>query len=453
MNDTIVAIATSSGISSIGIIRISGKDTFKIIDDIFKTNNNEKRANSIKYGHIIYENQKIDEVLVSFFVKPNSFTREDVCEINCHGGTVILNKILQIVISKGARLAQPGEFTKRAFLNGRIDLSEAEAVIDIINSKTDKVLKEAEKQLSGVLSDKISQIEKQLLDIISDVEANIDYPEYDVEEVSNYKLNTSLDRIQKDLETLIHSFDTGKILKEGISIALVGKPNVGKSSILNMLLGEDRAIVTDVAGTTRDTIEEYINIKGIPVKVVDTAGIRDTDDVVEKIGVDKSLKKIDEADIVIAIFDISDIFDNQDMQILKNIKDKKKIVVLNKVDLDKKADISKLKDYIKDEEIIEVSAKQEIGLEILQDNIYKLCNIKEVIDDNEIIITNVRHKTILEKSLNQIKEAKQSMTDNIPIDILSIKITDVLITLGEITGKTVSEEIINTIFSKFCLGK
>ncbi|MBE5822076.1 MAG: tRNA uridine-5-carboxymethylaminomethyl(34) synthesis GTPase MnmE [Clostridiales bacterium] len=455
MEDTIAAIATSSGISSIGIIRISGENAFDIIKKIFKTkkDNFEIKANTINYGYIVDEGNIIDEVLVSFFVKPNSFTREDVCEINCHGGTVIINKILALVLKNGARLANPGEFTQRAFLNGRIDLSQAEAIIDIINSKTDKILKESEKQLKGNLSNEITEIENTILDILSDIEANIDYPEYDVEEVSERKLREKVEEIKNKLLLLENSFETGKILKEGISIALIGRPNVGKSSVLNMLLKEQRAIVTDIAGTTRDTIEEYINIKGIPVKIIDTAGIRDTKDIVEKIGVDKSLELVETADVVVLILDSSSKLNKQDIEILTKIKTKNSLVILNKIDLNKEITEKNILDINSEVKIIAISAKENIGKEKIEQEIFNICNINEVISENEVIVTNTRHKDVISRALNIIIEAQNNINENVPIDIISIKIMESLKILGEITGKTVSEEVISKIFSKFCLGK
>ncbi len=449
MEDTIAAIATSSGIASIGIIRISGKETFNIIKKIFRTNKELIiEPNTIKYGFIEYNGEYIDEVLVSFFVKPHSFTKEDICEINCHGGISVIKKILQIVLENGARLAEPGEFTKRAFLNGRIDLSQAEAIIEVINSKTDRILKESEKQLKGNLTSNINNIENDLLDIISDVEANIDYPEYDIEEVTNKKIDEKLQTIKEKLNKLISTFSTGKILREGVNVALVGKPNVGKSSILNRLLREERAIVTDIKGTTRDTIEEFINIKGIMVKIFDTAGIRETDDIIEKKGVDKSIELIEKADIILAIFDSSNELDEEDKYILEKIKDRNNIIVFNKIDINDKLNLED-----KYNNIIKISAKEDMGIELLENKIYEMCNIDDNIKDNETIITNVRHKDILEKALNNINQCLLENKNNIPLDMLSIKIIDTLNILGEITGKTVTEEIINTIFSKFCLGK
>ncbi len=455
MEDTIAAIVTSSAISSVGIIRISGEKTFEIIEKIFKPKKGSFKIEhqKIRYGHIIDDKEIIDEVLVSFFIKPISFTRENVCEINCHGGTVILNKILSIVLKNGARLAEPGEFTKRAFLNGRIDLTQAEAVVDIINSKTEKSLKESQKQLEGVLSKKIKEIENEILDIISDIEANIDYPEYDVEEVSNQKLTNSIESIREKLQKLEKSFDAGKILREGISIAIIGKPNVGKSSILNMLLREERAIVTDIAGTTRDTIEEYINIKGIPVKIIDTAGIRKSENIVEKIGIEKSIDISKTAEIVLVAFDYSEDFTQDDYDIIKNVNNNNIIIILNKIDLKNKLKKEEIKQIFDNKVIVEISAKENIGLEKLEKEIYEMCNLDSIINENETLLTNSRHKNIVSTALNKIDDINLDVSKKTPIDIVSVKIMDLLQLLGEITGKTVSEEVINKIFSKFCLGK
>lgn len=451
MEDTIAAIVTSSSIASVGIIRVSGKKTFEIIEKIFVPINkiNKIEQQKMRYGHIVYNKEVIDEVLVSYFISPISFTRENVCEINCHGGTVILNKILDIVLQNGARMAEPGEFSKRAFLNGRIDLTQAEAVIDVINAKTEKSLNQAQKQLNGGLKNKIEEIEAVVLDILSDIEANIDYPEYDVEEVSNNKLISNLDIINNKLIKLEKSFDKGKILKEGINIVIIGKPNVGKSSILNALLGEERAIVTDVKGTTRDTIEEYINIKGIPLKIVDTAGIRDSNDIVEKIGIEKSMQAFNIADVILAVFDASKELDEEDRNILCKLDNKKTIILLNKVDLDKKININELnnKDYLY------ISVKENIGIDELEDRIFNVANLDNVAGDNDVILVNIRHKNIVSKSIKQLTDIYEDINKKTPIDIISIKIMEILNLLGEITGKTVTDEVISKIFSKFCLGK
>ena len=356
---TIAAISTAPGNAGIGIIRLSGDDCFKILQKIFKPKNKgEIKGYTIKYGNIVKrENDEIiDEVLVSYFVAPKSYTKENMCEINSHGGIVVENQILEECLKNGAVLAEPGEFTKRAFMNGRIDLSQAEAVIDIINSKTEKEMMVAQRHLEGSLSKKIKDIQGEILNLMADIEASIDYPEYDIEETTNKKINDTLNSVEEKLLKLKNSFENGKILKEGIKTAIIGKPNVGKSSLLNLILGENRAIVSDIEGTTRDTIEEYINIKGIPLKIVDTAGIRKTNDEVEKIGVERSINNISNAELIIALFDDSRTFDDQDQKILDLIEGKKTIILINKIDLGKNLikeneKLKKFKNNIKAREI------------------------------------------------------------------------------------------------------
>ena len=376
MEKTIVAISTASGNGGIGIIRLSGRQSFDIIDKIFipKNKSKEIKGYTIKYGNIInpQNNEIIDEVLVSYFISPKSYTTENMCEINSHGGAVVEKRILELCLQNGAELAEPGEFTKRAFLNGRIDLSQAEGIIELINSKTEMEAKESINQLEGSLSKKIKEIEKKMLDITVNIEVTIDYPEYDIEEVTNNEALKSLKDIHILLKNLENSFNKGKIIKDGIKTVIIGKPNAGKSSLLNTMLKEDRAIVSDIAGTTRDTIEEYLNIDGIPLKLIDTAGIRDTDNTIEKIGVEKSKKLVKDADLVIAIFDISTNFDDDDRKIMSLIKDKKAIILLNKVDIvnENKSNEEEIKELNKP--IIKISAKEEIGLDLLYNEIKKM---------------------------------------------------------------------------------
>jgi len=454
---TIAAISTAMGNGGIGIIRMSGENCFEILKKIFRCkgtkNENFIKGYTIKYGYIVNENEeKIDEVLVSFFNAPKSYTMENMCEINSHGGIVIEKMILEQCLKNGASMAEPGEFTKRAFLNGRIDLSQAESVIDIINSKTEKEAKASMNQLSGSLSKKIKEIQKNLLDIMSDIEATIDYPEYDIDEVTNNKAIETLNIVEKKLEKLKSSFYTGRILKEGIKTIIIGKPNSGKSSLLNQILNEERAIVSEYAGTTRDTIEEFITVNGIPLKIIDTAGIRETKDKIEEIGVNKAIKLASEADLIITIFDSSIKFDKEDIEILKLIENKNAIIILNKIDLGKiNADIKMLNNYKKP--IIKLSAKTGEGIEDLYNKIIELFNINEIEINNGEIITNIRHKNQIEKAINSIKNAIISIQENMPIDIVSINIKEVLIDLGDITGDNVTDDIINKIFSKFCLGK
>ena len=457
MEKTIVAISTASGNGGIGIIRLSGKQTFEIINKIFvpKNKNKEIKGYTIKYGNIVNpkNNEIIDEVLVSYFVAPKSYTTENMCEINSHGGSVVEKRILELCLQNGAELAEPGEFTKRAFLNGRIDLSQAEGIIDLINSKTEMEAKESISQLEGNLSKKIKAIEQKMLDITVDIEVTIDYPEYDVEEVTNNEALKSLKDIHILLKNLENSFNKGKIIKDGIKTVIIGKPNAGKSSLLNTMLKEDRAIVSDIAGTTRDTIEEYLNVDGIPLKLIDTAGIRDTDNTIEKIGVEKSKKLVNDADLVIAIFDISTNFDDDDRKIMSLIKDKKAIILLNKVDIlkENKSNEEEIKELNKP--IIKISAKEEIGLDLLYNEIKKMFELNEISSNNEILITNERHKNQIIKADKHILEGIDTIEKHLPVDIISIYINQAMEDLGEITGENVSENIINEIFAKFCLGK
>ena len=457
MEKTIVAISTASGNGGIGIIRLSGRQTFDIIDKIFIPKNKSKdiKGYTMKYGNIVNpkNNEIIDEVLVAYFVAPKSYTTENMCEINSHGGTVVEKRILELCLENGAELAEPGEFTKRAFLNGRIDLSQAEGIIDLINSKTEMEAKESINQLEGNLSKKIKKIEKKMLDIMVNIEVTIDYPEYDVEEVTNSEALKKLNEIHNLLNELENSFNKGKIIKDGIKTVIIGKPNAGKSSLLNSLLKEDRAIVSDIAGTTRDTIEEYLNIDGIPLKLIDTAGIRDTENTIEKIGVEKSKKLVNDADLIIAIFDISGSLDEDDRKIIELIRDKKAIILLNKVDVLKNN--NKMEEEIKklNKPVIKISAKEEIGFENLYSEIKKMFELNEISSNNEILITNERHKNQIIKAKQNILNAIETVKNNTPVDIISIYINQAMEDLGEITGVNVSENIINEIFAKFCLGK
>ena len=460
MSNTIAAIATATGSGGIGIIRMSGDKCFEILKKIFIPQNknvdlDKVEGYTIKYGYIINSRtqEKIDEVLVSFFRAPKSYTTENMCEINSHGGMVVERKILEECLLNGADLAEPGEFTKRAFLNGRIDLSQAESVIDIINAKNDKEAQASLDQLQGKLSREIENIRVDLLDIMSDIEASIDYPEYDIEETTGEKAMNLLNKEKEKLELLEKSFESGKILKEGVKTVIVGKPNAGKSSLLNVILNEDRAIVSDYAGTTRDTIEEFINIDGIPLKIIDTAGIRKTDDFVEKIGVEKAINLINDADLIIAIFDSSKKLEDEDYKVLDLIKNKKSIILLNKCDLSRKNFetinyMSKL-----NKTVIKASMKTEEGIDKLYKEIANLFNNKEIELNDGIIVTNIRHKNLIHRAIDNIIKAMDSIKQEMPIDITAICIKETLEDLGEITGNNVSEDIINKIFSKFCLGK
>ena len=453
---TIVAISTAPAIGGIGIIRLSGEKTFEIIEKIFIPKNKQKieeiKGNSIKYGHIVDEGKTIDEVLVSYFKAPKSYTAEDMCEINSHGGILIVRRILEICLKNGVTLAEPGEFTKRAFLNGRIDLAQAESVIDIINAKTNKEVEASEKQLEGYLSSEISNIRKKVMDLMVDIEVSIDYPEYDVEEVTYSNAIKILEDIQNHLKKLSNSFENGKIIKDGIKLAIIGRPNAGKSSLLNEFLKEERAIVTDIEGTTRDTIEEQISISGIPFKIIDTAGIRESEDKIERIGIEKSKKAAQNSDIILAIFDVSKPLNKEDFEIINFIKNKKTIIILNKIDLNENAEtITELSNLGKD--ILKISVLEKKGIEQIYEKLTQMFNINEIDLDNGNVITNIRHKELIDCAKQNAKQSIIALKSNLPVDIIAINIKEILENLGKITGESVSEDIIKEIFSKFCLGK
>ncbi|MBC2582648.1 tRNA uridine-5-carboxymethylaminomethyl(34) synthesis GTPase MnmE [Clostridium sp. DJ247] len=455
--DTIAAVATALGEGGISIIRLSGQNALKIVSSIFRgkkgRNLNDIEPYTMRYGFIIEKETEdiLDEVIVTYMKGPRSFTAEDTVEINCHGGITATKRILEEVIKMGARLAEPGEFTKRAFLNGRIDLSQAEAVIDIINAKTELSMKSAVRQSTGRVSKEINRIRENLLELIAHIEATVDYPEDDLEEVTADKAVAKLSNIIGEINTILSTADEGKIIREGLNTVIVGKPNVGKSSLLNAVLMEKRAIVTEIPGTTRDVIEEYINIEGIPIKIIDTAGIRETEDVVEKIGVEKSKEKINEADLVILMLDISRELDDEDIEIMKYVKNRKYIVILNKVDLPSKIDINEI-EKLDSEYIINISAKTGEGLDKLKECIKNLF-FNGNIQSNDILITNTRHKEALVRAKEHCSQAVKALNDTLSIDLASIDIRNAWYSLGEITGDTLEEDIIDKIFSEFCLGK
>mgnify|MGYP000205668753 FL=1 len=436
---------------------MSGKNCFDVLEKIFVPKNKQRieeiKGYTIKYGNIVENGRVIDEVLVSYFKAPKSYTTENMCEINSHGGNIVVKKILEMCLKNGAQLAEPGEFTKRAFLNGRIDLLQAESVIDIINAKSEKELKTGIKQLKGSLSKEIEKIKHEIMDVMVNIEVTIDYPEYDVEDVTNIQISNMLDSIEKKLDKLMKSFDNGKIIKEGIKTAIIGKPNAGKSSLLNAILKEDRAIVTEIEGTTRDTIEEFVTINGIPLKLIDTAGIREAKDEVEKIGISKSREIANEADLVIAIFDATKEFTKDDIEILNIIKGKEAIIVLNKIDLETKIKENDRRLLESSKNIVSISALNNMGLEKIYNKIRELFNLDQINLDNENLITNIRQKNLIEEAIKDLKNAKNSLNLEMPIDIIAISIKEILEDLGKITGEEVSEDIINEIFSKFCLGK
>lgn len=435
---------------------MSGKNCFKILEKIFVQKNkkdiSEIKGYSFKYGYIVDNGKKVDEVLVSYFKEPKSYTAENMCEINSHGGIVVMREILELCLKNGAELAKPGEFTKRAFLNGRIDLSQAESVIDIINAKSNREALEGMKQLEGFLAEEINKIKKELLKLMANIEVSIDYPEYDTPEVIEEEILKTIENSINKLNKLERSFDNGKLIKEGIKTAIIGRPNAGKSSLLNAILKEERAIVTEYEGTTRDTIEEYVNINGITLKLIDTAGIRTTQNEIEKIGIEKSKKMAKEADLVIYIIDASKDLNEDDEEILNIVIPKKTIIILNKLDLvpkiDEKTEI--IKNF---ENVIKISALKKEGIDDLYNKITELFNLDVINIDNEIVITNERHKKIIKDAIINLNKSKEALKNNMPIDIIAIGLKDVLTNLGEITGEEASEEIINEIFSRFCLGK
>jgi len=455
MESTIIAISTALSNGWIGIIRLSGDNVFEIMNKIFIPKNNDKniKGYTMKYGHIVDNGEIIDEVLVSYFVAPKSYTTENMCEINTHGGLVVERKILEICLRNGANLAEPGEFTKRAFLNGRIDLSQAEAIIDLINSKSEREAKESINQLEGQLSNRISTIEKAILDTLTAIEVTIDYPEYDIDEVENRNVLEELSKINDLLDKLKNSFNQGKLLKNGIKTVILGRPNAGKSSLLNAILKEERAIVSNIEGTTRDTIEEFVNINGIPINLIDTAGIRNTENEIERIGVERAKSLASKADLIIAIFDITADITEEDKKIIEIICDKNAIVILNKIDIANNN--VKLEDILSklEKPTIKISAKNNDGVDLLYVEIEKMFNLANMDVNDEIVIMNERHKDKISRAKDKIEKSIEAIKNNLPIDICSIYIKDALEELGEITGKNVSEDIINEIFKNFCLGK
>ena len=450
MNDTIAAISTALGTGAISIIRVSGDDSINIVNKIFKGKDLTKvMSHTINYGYIAYNNEIIDEVLVSIMKSPKTFTKEDIVEINCHGGIATTNKVLELLLTNGARLAEPGEFTKRAFLNGRIDLINAEGVMDLINSKTEKNRQISINKLNGKASNLIKELREKLIKIISNIEVNIDYPEYeDIEVLTNEKILPEVMTFKNDLEKIIKDSEDGKIINEGINVGIIGKPNVGKSSLLNALLEEEKAIVTDIEGTTRDIVEGKINLGGIILNIIDTAGIRKTDNLVEKIGVEKSMGIIDKVDLIIFVLNNNEFISEEELKILDKIKDKNSIIVINKIDLEKRIDLT---NYNK--KIIEISVKDNIGIEELKNEIKRIYNIDNIDTKDMTYLSNARSIALLKQSLLKINNSIKNIEENAPIDIVELDLKNAWELLGEIIGETYSDELLDELFSRFCLGK
>lgn len=457
--DTIAAISTPPGEGAISIVRLSGEQAISIADAVFQSGKKkliDVSSHTIHYGHIFdpEKYQMMDEVMVSIMRKPKTFTREDIVEINCHGGIVVVNQILQLVLRQGARLAEPGEFTKRAFLNGRVDLSQAEAVMDLIRAKTDKVMNLAINQLDGNLSRLIRQLRQEILETLAQVEVNIDYPEYDdVEELTTRLLLEKANQVQKQIQALLQTAQQGKILREGLSTAIIGRPNVGKSSLLNHLLREEKAIVTDIAGTTRDVIEEYVNVRGVPLKLVDTAGIRETEDIVEKIGVERSRKALSEADLILLVLNQSESLTTEDKQLLDITSGNKRIILLNKTDLPSRINQEDLVPYLENEPALPISVLTSEGLDQLEQAIADLFFGGNTGDKDASYLSNTRHIALLEKAEHSLAEVIQGIESGMPVDLVQIDMTRCWDYLGEIVGDSVQDELITQLFSQFCLGK
>lgn len=455
--DTIAAVGTALSNSGISIIRISGKDSINIIRKIF-VSNSKIMPNNIIYGKIVENGKVVDTVLVSYFKNPKSYTGEDVCEINCHGGVQITREILQLVLANGARLAEPGEFSKRAFLNGKMDLTKAEAVINLINSKNTTQARIAANNLEGDLYKKIKEVREELIELMAHIEVSVDYPEYDYDEVENDNVISLLNKKIVEINNILSTYEQGKYIKDGVNVVILGKPNVGKSSLLNTLSRSQKAIVTEIPGTTRDVIEERINIGNIILNLSDTAGIRKTDDFVEKIGVKRSIEKIDEADLVIYLLNVESDIDDEDKEILSKVQNKgiKLITVINKIDKGQKLKFDSILDELKRfgvNEVIKMSVLNNEGIDELKNKIEEIFNTNDLDFENELIITNERHRDLLNKSKEYLEIAKKEIENNEPIDIVSIVIKNATKSLGEIIGADVNQDIVNKIFEKFCLGK
>lgn len=450
MNDTICAISTALGVGAISIIRVSGDDAIDIVNKIFDKDLTKKESHTINYGHIVYKGEIIDEVMVSIMKSPKTFTKEDTIEINSHGGVAVTNKVLEILLLEGARLAEPGEFTKRAFLNGRIDLVEAESIMDLIESKTETSRKLAISGMEGKVSNLVKNIIDNLVKVNANIEVNIDYPEYeDIEIVTKEKIEEMSKYINKELTKLLNESENGKLIKDGINTLILGRPNVGKSSILNKLIEEDKAIVTSVAGTTRDIVEGQIRVNGILLNIIDTAGVRETEDIVEKIGVEKSLSLVNDADLIILVFNNNEKLTDEDKKLLEYTKEKKRIIVINKIDLENNLDISNLKN----ERIVKISALKDSGIENLKNEINDMFNLEEINLGDFTYLSNSRQISLVKKAVEISKNLEDALNNDVPIDLLEIDIKEICEILGEIIGESYDDKLIDTLFSNFCLGK
>lgn len=453
--DTIAAISTPIGEGGISIVRMSGEDAVKIANKVFKgTNLTEVSTHTIHYGHIVDPESKkvIDEAMVTVLRAPKTFTREDIVEVNCHGGIVVTNHILQLLLANGARMADPGEFTKRAFVNGRIDLTQAESVMDIVRAKTDKARQVAVGQLAGGLLEKIRAMRKEILDTLANVEVNIDYPEYDADQITADQMAKTSKDVIAEIDKLLNTAQEGTILRNGLATAIVGQPNVGKSSLLNYLTKSDKAIVTDVAGTTRDTLEEYVSVKGVPLKLIDTAGIHHTEDKVEKIGVERSQKALQQADLVLLLLDGSKNLADEDKALIEETKNKKRIIILNKMDIGQKLNVQEMK-KLTNSEVISTSILKQVNLDELENLIKKLFFSGITNSNDQILVTNQRQSGLLAKAKKQLEDVISAVEDGVPVDIAQIDFNGAWDTLGEITGDSAPDELINALFSQFCLGK
>lgn len=450
MSDTIAAISTTLGVGAISIIRISGSEAIKEVNKITKANILEKESHTITYTYIEDNNETIDEVLVTIMKAPKTFTREDIVEINCHGGIATTKKVLELLLKQNIRLAEPGEFTKRAFLNGRIDLTQAEAVMDLINVKSDTARQIAINNLKGNTTKKIRTLREKLSDILANIEVNIDYPEYqDIEEMTVEKIKNELDNIKDELDKIIENSKNSKIIKDGINVAIIGRPNVGKSSILNMFSGYDKAIVTDIAGTTRDVVEESIILDGIGLNLIDTAGIRQTKNIVEQIGVERSKQAVEKADLILLVLNNNEQLQKEDKELLELSKNKKRIIIINKNDLEKKIDINN----IKQEETVTTNTLNDDGIKELKEKIKEMFNLDKIETKDYNYVSNINQLRKIEEAKNSIENIRQNIENNLPIDIIEIDLKYIWDVLGEVIGETYQEELLDNLFSKFCVGK